>query len=635
MTTRVSSPFAVLVNCSVSETQHVGQASDVWSQHTRSPWDSSASLADDTSPLTARFYPPLPPRFLHLASEMRFPISLRSDVPVAHRPAEWLISDCTIEDTTLPKTKTEATCTKTHRRQANGRPGSVDSEPTVEVSPDQQARKNKQDVHNIENTGEDHQIEDPVRIYLMQMGEIPLLSRSEEICSAKQIERNRRRFRHSMLATDFVLHAAIELLEAIRDGKLRLDRTIEVSVINVQEKRRLLKMMDPNLRTLKHLMRCNRRDFAIAINGRQQRGVRRQAWRRLVIRRGKAVRLIEEMRLRTPRLQPIFEKAKEISQRMQDIKEQLAEMADNRAAAERAVELRKELRYLMRITLESPVTLRRRIGRTAALLKEYEAAKRGLSAGNLRLVVSIAKRYRNRGLSFLDLIQEGNAGLMRAVDKFEHARGYKFSTYATWWIRQAITRAIADQSRTIRVPVHMIETMSKVRSVMRDLVQSNASQPSVEETADAAGLSVDETNCVLRITRQPLSLDQAVGEHDDTYFGEFLEDHREDDPLFDINQDSLRTQIADVLEALDYREREIIRLRYGLADGYAYTLEEVGKIFSVTRERVRQIETKAVRALQHPMRAKKLAQFLERPVVAPTGAAPTGSEAPATTMENV
>ncbi|NQU26487.1 MAG: sigma-70 family RNA polymerase sigma factor, partial [Candidatus Nealsonbacteria bacterium] len=206
---------------------------------------------------------------------------------------------------------------------------------------------------------------------------------------------------------------------------------------------------------------------------------------------------------------------------------------------------------------------------------------------------------------------------------------------ATWWMRQAITRAIADQSRTIRVPVHMIETMSRVRSVTRDLIQSQGGQPTVEQTAAAAGLSVDEANCVLRITRQPLSLDQPVGEHDDTYFGEFLEDYREDDPLFDINQDSLRSRIADVLEALDYREREIIRLRYGLADGYAYTLEEVGKIFSVTRERVRQIETKAVRTLQHPVRAKRLAQFLERPVVAPIGPVGANGETGAAAMENV
>jgi RNA polymerase primary sigma factor len=285
--------------------------------------------------------------------------------------------------------------------------------------------------------------------------------------------------------------------------------------------------------------------------------------------------------------------------------------------------------------LESPATLGRRVAQTAELLNEYEAAKRNLSAGNLRLVVSIAKRYRNRGLSFLDLIQEGNTGLMRAVDKFECARGYKFSTYATWWIRQAITRAIADQSRTIRLPVHMIESMGKVRRATRELLQKNGVEPSVEQTAEAAGMSVDETACVLRMTRQPLSLDQPVGEHEDTYFGEFLEDYREHDPLFGISNEMLRCQIADVLQGLDYREREILRLRYGLNDGYAYTLEEVGRVFSVTRERVRQIEAKAVRALQHPARAKRLAGLVGQSVPAVLGAPPGATPAAdAATVEN-
>jgi RNA polymerase primary sigma factor len=490
--------------------------------------------------------------------------------------------------------------------------GAVELEPEFLDDPEFSEEEFEED-YAVAATGLDDQIDDPVRIYLMQMGEIPLLTRKEEIAAARKIERTRTLFRHSMLAGDYILQAAMDLLEKVRDGRLRLDRTVEVSVTNIGGKKHIMGLLEPNLRTLKHLLKRNNEDFRITMSRRQPMKQRREAWRRLVCRRNKAVRLIEELGLRTQRLQPLLDRLEEISQRMDVLAQELADLRRRRNVGERIAEVRKELRDLMQITLESPSTLRRRMQKTLSLQAQYDAAKRRLSAGNLRLVVSIAKRYRNRGLSFLDLIQEGNTGLMRAVDKFECARGYKFSTYATWWIRQAITRAIADQSRTIRVPVHMIETMSKVRTVARDLLQSQGCEPSLEETAKAAGLSVDETHCVLQMSRQPLSLDQPVGDHDDSYFGEFLEDYREDDPLYEMNQDSLKERIADVLAALNYREREIIRLRYGLADGYTYTLEEVGRIFSVTRERVRQIEAKAVRKLQHPIRSRKLSGFLDRP----------------------
>ena len=252
-----------------------------------------------------------------------------------------------------------------------------------------------------------------------------------------------------------------------------------------------------------------------------------------------------------------------------------------------------------------------RLQRLHQQFEDYEQVKRQLSSGNLRLVVSIAKKYRNRGMSFLDLIQEGNTGLMRAVDKYEYRRGFKFSTYATWWIRQAITRAIADQARTIRIPVHMIDVLSKLRNSQKQLLQELRREPTTEELARRVELSVEEVKRILDIGRHPASLDRPIGESEDSSFGEFVEDVSSDNPVKIANNGILRQKIDHLLKTLTYREREIIRLRYGLGDGYTYTLEEVGRIFKVTRERVRQIEAKAVRKLQHPVRSGQLAGFLQ------------------------
>jgi RNA polymerase primary sigma factor len=454
-------------------------------------------------------------------------------------------------------------------------------------------------------------IDDPVRMYLTQMGEIPLLRREQEIALAKKIEVTRKRFRRKVLECDGALVQVVETLKRVHLGELPFDRTVKISQTENLEKDKILQRMPHNLKTLEHLMEQNQLDFAKVLDPRVEENEKRKLRRFLRIRRRKAVTLVEELSIRTQKVQPLMKKLEQMSAQMDELEHKIVAVDDSRSCKEERANLEKELHDYMMLTLEEPASLRKRVEIVRKRFTEYEQAKRDLSGGNLRLVVSIAKKYRNRGLSFLDLIQEGNTGLMRAVDKYEYRRGYKFSTYATWWIRQAITRAIADQARTIRIPVHMIETMSKLRNVSKKLLQEMGREPTIEETARAANISVEETRRVLKISRPPISLDRPVGESEDSYFGDFIEDDSAESPVQAATQEMLKDKIDQVLKTLTYREREIIKLRYGLGDGYTYTLEEVGRIFKVTRERVRQIEAKAVRKLQHPVRSRQLEGFLD------------------------
>jgi RNA polymerase primary sigma factor len=453
--------------------------------------------------------------------------------------------------------------------------------------------------------------DDPVRMYLTQMGEIPLLTRQQEINLARRIETTRTAFRRRLLACDYVIRNAFKVLKRVHRGELPFDRTVQVSVTDRLEKEQILGRLPHNLETLEILLDRNAEDYRIATSKSEKPARREQAWKNLAKRRRRAVMLVEELGLRTQRIEPQIATIEKFHARVEELRSQLEQMKKDRKPMSERKPLIIEYRNILRITQETPTSLRNRVNYIKGVYSKYQRAKRGLSEGNLRLVVSIAKKYRNRGLSFLDLIQEGNAGLMRAVDKFEYRRGFKFCTYATWWIRQAITRAVADQSRTIRIPVHMVETMSRVRNVSRALLQRLGREPTIEETAKAAGCSVDEARRVLAMSRYPISLDRPVGNSEDSHFGDLLPDSGAESPAIGAAQEMLRSRISKVLKTLSYREREIIKLRYGLGDGYSYTLEEVGHIFKVTRERIRQIEAKAVRKLQQPSRSAELSGFLD------------------------
>ncbi len=451
---------------------------------------------------------------------------------------------------------------------------------------------------------------DPIRLYLNQMSGLGLLTKDEEIICSKKIELTRRLFRRSVMESPLALQTAFGVLTKVYHGKLPFDRTMKIAATERLAKDQILKRMPANLQTLAALLESTTDDFELLVRKSTSPKTKQQARTRFLQRRRRALVLVEEMALRTRRVHALMKQLEKISDRMDTIRNLLSGRKSN-MVPERRIMLRNELRQLILTAQESPRSLRNRVKLMRTRLAAYEQAKSELSRGNLRLVVSIAKKYRNRGMSFLDLIQEGNTGLMRAVDKFEYRRGYKFSTYATWWIRQAITRAIAEQARTIRIPVHMIDALTKLRAVSRNLYQRTGREPGISEIAHAAEIPVDEARRIMQMGTNPISLEHPVGDMDDTCFGEFVSDNSFERPEKSASNEMLKTEIGKVLKMLTPREREILKLRYGLEGSYSYTLEEVGRIFQVTRERVRQIEAKAVEKLQNPLRCRHLEGFLD------------------------
>jgi len=468
---------------------------------------------------------------------------------------------------------------------------------------------------------------DPVRMYLREMGTVPLLTREGEVEIAKRIERGQLEVLKTLSRSPIVIQALFALREELKRG----DRTIKEVVVfdddelteeKVTERARdVVACIDEVERLYKKLLQFRAKRDAIP-RSRRPRDFRRYNWavarhRVLISKYFRSVMfthsmrngLIEKIRLAIEELRPLERELNKTEKKVEG-----SRTNGNKDLRKDLRQLRQRLAEFEQRTQSSAVELRRSCQNIISGEEQAEAAKRDLIEANLRLVVSIAKKYTNRGLQFLDLIQEGNIGLMKAVDKFEYRRGYKFSTYATWWIRQAITRAIADQARTIRIPVHMIETINKLIRTSRLLVQEYGREPTSEEIAKRMEIPVIKVRKVLKIAQEPISLETPIGEEEDSHLGDFIEDRGVISPAEAVININLKEQTESVLKTLTPREEKVIKMRFGLDDGSEHTLEEVGQSFAVTRERIRQIEAKALRKLRHPSRSRKLRAFLDAEV---------------------